>query len=769
MPLLTKNNNYHRIFNNSYTLVWLFMSMLIACKGYAQYTISGQIFENNAPSPFTVIGILNQNNAVVTNPSGFYELKNISDKNIQLKISKTGFKSFDTTIILNSEKTLLNFHLKPISELLNEIVVTGTMRPINKDESPINIDIIHQKLFQAVATTNLYDASGILNGVKPQNACNVCNTGEIQINGLAGPYTLILIDGMPIVSGLSSVYGLSGIPTGIINRLEIAKGPSASLYGSEAMGGVINVITKDPCKENTHLIADYSTNTWKENNFDLGFKSKSSKYTNSLTGINGYWYNTVIDNNKDGFTDLSLQKRIGLFHKIDFERVCQKPASIAIRGIAENRWGGQTHWTEMWRGSDSVYGESIDTKRTELIAKYQWDLKEQLFTQLSYNFHQQNSHYGTSPFIADQSTGFIQTYWDKPINKHNLLMGISYKHLWFDDNTVATFNALKNNNQPQTLHTIGFFIQDEWQIDSLKRHLLLLGGRVDYNNFYGLIPSPRIAYKFSPNQKHIFRINGGTGFRIVNVFTEDHLSLNGARTVVFKEKIKPEESFNFSFNYLFKMPFLKEDPLVWDLSLFYYHFTNKVIANYDSDPQLIMYENLKGYAFSRGGSFNLSGILGNYTNYNFGITYSDVQSINPGMATNIQKNRQLFAPKWSGTFMINQSFGKRKQYKIDLSSNYNGPMRLPVLPNDFRDEYSPWFIIMNVQMTYTFKKHVEIYGGCKNLFNFLPKNPIMRPFDPFDKLTSDKENNPNGYKFDPSYTYASMQGRRFHLGIRIRL
>ena len=72
MQLLTKNNKYHRIFNNSCTLIWLFMSMFIACKGYSQYTISGQILENNAPSPFTVIGILNQNNAVVTNPSGFY-------------------------------------------------------------------------------------------------------------------------------------------------------------------------------------------------------------------------------------------------------------------------------------------------------------------------------------------------------------------------------------------------------------------------------------------------------------------------------------------------------------------------------------------------------------------------------------------------------------------------------------------------------------------------------------------------------------------------
>src|ERR1041385_1507951 len=128
---------------------------------------------------------------------------------------------------------------------LEEITVTGTLQEIKTSESPVKVEIISPKLFQKNPSPNLFQAVGMVNGVKPQINCNVCNTGDIHINGMEGPYTMILIDGMPIVSGLSTVYGLMGIPNSIVERIEIMKGPAGALYGSEAMGGIINVITKN--------------------------------------------------------------------------------------------------------------------------------------------------------------------------------------------------------------------------------------------------------------------------------------------------------------------------------------------------------------------------------------------------------------------------------------------------------------------------------------------------------------------------------------------
>jgi outer membrane receptor for ferrienterochelin and colicins len=131
------------------------------------------------------------------------------------------------------------------TKVIDDVVITGTIKPISRSKSPVAVEIYSQKFFQKNPTPNIFEAIAMVNGVKPQLNCSVCNTGDIHINGLEGPYTMILIDGMPIVSSLSTVYGLSGIPNSLIDRIEVVKGPASSLYGSEAMGGVINIITKN--------------------------------------------------------------------------------------------------------------------------------------------------------------------------------------------------------------------------------------------------------------------------------------------------------------------------------------------------------------------------------------------------------------------------------------------------------------------------------------------------------------------------------------------
>ena len=103
---------------------------------------------------------------------------------------------------------------------------------------------------------------------------------------------------------------------------------------------------------------------------------------------------------------------------------------------------------------------------------------------------------------------------------------------------------------------------------------------------------------------------------------------------------------------------------------------------------------------------------------------------------------------------------------IDLTGKLTGPMYLPVVPNDYRPQKSPWFAIMNVQVTRR-SGPWEWYAGLKNVLNFIPKDPILRPFDPFDKFID--VNNPYGYTFDPSYNYAPIMGTRVFIGCRYTL
>jgi outer membrane receptor for ferrienterochelin and colicins len=728
------------------------------------FSISGKVSENNGVAvPFAQLGLLPVWQGATSDTNGYYKINNIKSGSYKLLVVAAGFRRKEIKVNVQNDQ-VIDISLSGEDKGLEEVVVTGTLKEINKDDSPINVDIITSKLFQKTSTPNLFEATSLVNGVKPQINCNVCNTGDIHINGLEGPYTLILIDGMPIVSGLSSVYGLMGIPASMIERLEIAKGPAGALYGSEAMGGTINLITKNPRLAPKFYIDLYST-SYLENNLDLSAKVKIGRRANWLIGSNIYYYDKIADINHDNFTDVTLQKRISVFNKINFDREENREFSIAARYVYEDRWGGETSWKKEFRGGDSVYGESIYANRLEFISKYQWPTKEKIVTQVSYNLHDQDSYYGITPFMAFQSTAFTQTYWNRQFKRNDLLLGVAYKNLWFDDNTVVTQSDDGKMNKPDNTHTIGLFAQNETQLDSAGRHKILLGFRSDYNNVYRFVPSPRAAYKWTPHYRFIMRLNFGTGFRIVNVFTEDHAALTGARTVEFKEKIKPEQSYNGSLNLVYKMNVNTLNMIIWDATAFYYYFTNKIYANYDADPNKVIYDNLDGYAYSRGASLNAT--LANTGKFKFilGATYSDVQNVNKDSAGKLTRSWQLQSPRWSGNIVVGYNLPK-PQLKIDLTGNWYGPQRLPILPNDYRPEFSPWFCLLNLQVTKTFNNKLEVYGGVKNLLNFIPQHPIMRPNDPFDKHIADPLNNPNGFTFDPSYNYAPVQGIRGYLGLR---
>jgi outer membrane receptor for ferrienterochelin and colicins len=251
----------------------------------------------------------------------------------------------------------------------------------------------------------------------------------------------------------------------------------------------------------------------------------------------------------------------------------------------------------------------------------------------------------------------------------------------------------------------------------------------------------------------------------VNLFTEDHAALTGAREVIIQSSLKPEQSWNGNVNYTRFITKGKGFANL-DASAFYTYFSNRIIADYDTDPNKIIYDNLNGYAISRGLSLNTDITFGFPLKLNIGATWMNVFKIEKDVNNINQKSVQIHAPKFSSTFQLSYTLRK-----INLTIDYTGqlysPMRLPVLPNDFRPEYSPWFSIQNVQLTQKLKNNWQVYLGIKNVFNFMPQNPIMRAFDPFDKNVN--QNNPNAYTFDPSYNYAPLQGRRVILGIRYTL
>ncbi len=373
-----------------------------------------------------------------------------------------------------------------VSSSIDEVVISGTMKAVKRLESPIPVEVYSPAFFRKNPTPNIFDALQNVNGVRPQLNCNICSTGDIHINGLEGPYTMVLIDGMPMVSSLGTVYCLTGIPNSLVERIEIVKGPASSLYGSEAVGGIINIITKKAGNAPA-FSADVMSTKWAENNIDLGFQIKARPGTTLLTGINYYSYKEVSDMNSDRFTDVPLQKRISVFQKWNFRRPENKLFSMAARYMYEDRWGGDVRWNRSYRGGNEIYGESIYTQRAELFGAYQLPVRESMNLAFSFVNHDQDSRYGTLSYIANQKVVFGQLTWDRRLGKHDLLTGAAVRYTYYDDNTPATVNH-SNNNQPEKVLLPGIFVQDEIKLND--KHSVLGGLRFDYNQSHGSIFTP---------------------------------------------------------------------------------------------------------------------------------------------------------------------------------------------------------------------------------------------------------------------------------------
>jgi outer membrane receptor for ferrienterochelin and colicins len=652
---------------------------------------------------------------------------------------------------------------------IEDVVITGTMKAVSRLESPVPVEVYTPTFFRKNPTPSIFDALQTVNGVRPQLNCNICNTGDIYINGLEGPYTMVLIDGMPIVSSLGTVYGLSGIPNSLVERIEVVKGPASSLYGSEAVGGLINIITKKP--QNAPLVsADLFSTTWGEYNVDLGFKFNAGKKVSVLTGINYFNFQNKVDNNHDNFTDVTLQNRISIFQKWNFERKENRLFTLAARYMYEDRWGGDMRWNKSYRGGDEIYGESIYTNRAEIIGNYQMPVSEKMFFGFSFINHDQDSRYGDVSYIANQKIAFGQLTWDKKIGRHDLLAGTALRYTYYDDNTPATAYS-NGQNEPENTWLPGVFIQDE--IALAEKHKLLLGFRYDHNNIHGNIFTPRVAYKWAINKNDIIRLNAGTGYRVVNLFTEDHAALTGARNVIILSDLKPEKSYNANLNFIKKFYLNSGSFIGLDATAFYTYFTNRIVPDYDTNPNEILYDNLDGHAVSKGISLNADLTFSNGLKFILGGTLMENTLTEDGIT-----EQQMLTEQFTGTWAVSYKI-KPWHLSIDYTGNVYSPMRLPLLSDlDPRPGMSTWWSIQNIQFTYSGVRNFEFYAGVKNLLNWTPNKaaPFLLPRtnDPFDHNVVYNNNgqvvampdNPYALLFDTSYVYAPNQGIRGFLGVR---
>jgi len=746
-------------------LVLILLSVAFATAQQQTGVLRGKVTSDGESVAFANVVLRGINYGGKTDSLGEFQISGIPYGSYTAVVSFVGYQSTEQMVRIQAPDVQINLTLGNSLHALDEVVVTGTMKEVSKMSSSIPVEVYSAELFRKNVTSNIFESLSLVNGVQPQINCNVCNTGDIRINGLEGPYTMVLIDGMPIVSSLSTVYGLSGIPSSMIRRVEVVKGPASTLYGSEAVGGLINIITKDGTSAPQFYSDVYATSVG-ELNADVGVRVRARNVT-GLVGINYYLYDQKRDINSDNFTDVTLQNRISLFNKWNFATEAGKSSSLATRFFYEDRWGGEMQWAPAYRGTDVYYGESIYTRRWELIGSHPIRFIPGMQLDYSANVHHQNSFYGTTPYMADQRVGFAQFRWSKTTTRHDWLIGLPLRYTYYDDNTPGTAKD-DGTNEASNVFLPGVFVQDEVMLS--KKTTALLGLRYDHHTVHGNIITPRLSFKFSPNDRSVLRLTSGSGYRVVNLFTEDHAALSGSRDVIVLHALKPEKSWNTNINYVRNI-ILGSGFVSIDASVFYTYFRNKIVGDFLTDPTKIIYDNLSGHAVSKGATVNADLSFDSGLKFIAGFTLLDVYQKRVS-AQGSERVPQLLSPRTSGTLAAGYTSPGEGHWVIDLTGRINGPMEMPVVPDDFRPSRSPWVPIFNFQVTRHLHLidgyHLEVYGGVKNILNYVQRDAaLLRPFDPFDKQIGDE--NPNGYTFDTTYSYAPIQGAKFFFGARFTL
>jgi outer membrane receptor for ferrienterochelin and colicins len=731
--------------------------LLFPCALSAQ-TIKGKVYnQRKKPIAGATIACLGSNKSILSDASGAFEITLINDSSQVLVASKQGY-SVDTIYLGNS--LTVNFTLKEI-KLLEEFVVKDLRSGvIISEKNPIKTEQITQVELGKSACCDLAGCFETQTTVQPQTTNVITNSKELRILGLSGVYNQVLIDGFPLIQGLSYTYGISSIPGTLVDNIYVAKGANSVLQGFESISGQINVETKEPDKSERLLLNVY-TNNFLEKHVNANYAFKKGKWSN-LTAFHSVQPANKIDRDKDNFLDLPMLTRYLISNKWKYgnDKNWGWHSRIGFRFFNEERVGGQTSFNPLKdKGSDRVYGQTVAINQPEIWTKtgYRFNDKHHVLIMASAMYQQQNSYFGTVKYNAKQRSIYGNLQYEYNYKQHQLKTGFSFRHFELDEAIAFTQNSLQRTyagNYLRIENIPGVFAENTFRFFNDK--LTWVNGlRVDHHNQFGTQYAPRTLVKFDVFPKTIIRANAGSGWRAVNLFSENIGLLVSSRNIILAEPLQAEKANNFGLNLTQKFE-TKSGQLSGYLSVDYYHtnFQNQIFPDYDANAQLAIIQNFTGVSVSNGFQaefyFKLYNRFELKTGYNFLDVYREVEGKKVLLPFNARH-------KFLNTFSFKPL---SNNYHFDMNIHWYGSQRLPNTqgnPESFkRPDFSNPYTIVNAQFTYVFSKF-EVYTGIENIFDFRQLQPINSWQDPFSAY------------FDTSFVWGPTRGREIYLGLRFKL
>jgi outer membrane receptor for ferrienterochelin and colicins len=743
--------------------------ILIYSAVFSQTTeIKGTISHGNHPESFVNVYIKNSSKGTISNEKGFYSIK-IAQGSYVLVIQSIGFKTIEKEITVGDTILTLNFSLKDDPLGLDQVVVSATKTELNRREAPILVTVTTAESLKNVQATTLFEGLSFQPGLRTEVNCQNCGFSQIRINGLDGAYSQILVNSRPVFGSLNGIYGLEQIPTNMIKQIEVTRGGGSAIFGSNAIAGTINIITKDPIENQFQvttkigLIDGQSTDA--VTTFNSTFVSDDLK--KGITFFGMYRDREGYDNNDDGFTEMTKLQNLNFgfksFYKFDFQRkltlefnnsheyrrggdlIEKSPifANIAEEITSNVIGGGITfdYFTEDYLQKFSAYGNIQNTRSDNY-----------------YGTDQDPQGFGlTKDFIILSGIQHTAQFENFIGGSMDLTSGVEHR-----------FNRIKErrenplvNQITQNTNTLGIYTQLDWKVlEDLK---ILAGARGEFfesnlNDETLFIVNPRISVLYNITETISFRTGYSQGFRAPQFYSEDvhsEIITGEVRRVRLAEDLKKELSHSFigSLEYSHQH---EEHQLVLTFEGFYTTINDAFVyeargevdgleikEKINGDNAIVNGFNLEA-RFSPNPKF-LFQLGGTFQNSYYEKTYEPEE----GIVT----NKITRTPNIYGNMMIN--YTPNDKWSFNLNGVYTGRMYVPhvegFIPETVLEETPNLFEIgFNTSRVFTVtdKYQIELNGGIKNIFNSYQ--------DDFDQ-TVDR---------DPNYIYGPSQPRTVFLGLK---
>lgn len=721
--------------------------------------------------PFITVILKGTTIGTTTDNSGHYFLKNLPEGKFTLEFKYLGYKTITRDVKLEKGKTQeVNVEMEEDRIALDGVVVSANRSETSRRLAPTLVNVIDSKVFNTTSAVNLAQGLNFQPGVRVETNCQNCGFQQVRINGLDGPYTQILIDSRPIFSALSGVYGLEQIPANMIDRVEVMRGGGSALFGSSAIAGTINIITKEPLRnsgELTHTLSSIGGSSSFDNNTTLNASlvTENGKAGMYIFGQNRHRSGYDYDN--DGYTELPKLKNQTVGFRSYLKTSTYSKLTFEYHHMNEYRRGGnmldrpphEADIAEQLEHSIDGGGLKFDLFST--------DYKHRLSVFTSAQNTDRDSYYGTgqdpnaygktTDLTFMTGTQYSYSFDQFLFMPSDLTAGLEYNYDHLKDEMIG-YNRYTN----QKVHIESLFLQNEWKN---KRWSFLVGARMDKHNMIdNVVFSPRANVRFNPTEDINIRASYSSGFRAPQAFDEDmHISAVGGEIAMIRraKDLKEEKSQSLSTSVDFYHRFKNGIQVNFLVEGFYTSLNDVfVLEDIGKDEQGNIIKERRNGSGAKVMGLTLEGksILSSWLSLQAGATLQRSRYNEPekwSESENVPTEKKMFrTPNTYGYFTA--TLTPLKHFTTSLSGTYTGSMLVQHLagyiPMD-KAVNTPDFFDMNIKLAYDFHIYkditLEVNAGVQNIF---------------EAYQSDFDQGPSR---DSAYIYGPATPRSYFAGIKI--